>query len=85
MANNRGMVTLRLPEMSVGQIIDGLDVLIEQWRHTADYMETGAYNEEIGIVRECSGEEEAEKIASFYQDIRDEIERQIASQKRSTS
>lgn len=68
-------VQLRLPRRDVGQILDGLEVLIEQWDATAAWFRTG----EVGDIpiRECSGAEEAESIARYYQDIAAEIREQM--------
>lgn len=73
--NQNEMVTLRLPRLFVGQVLDGLDVLIEQWEYTAQYHEDGLIRGDM-IVRECTDEDEARWIAAFYREIRDEIERQ---------
>lgn len=69
------VVELSLPRNYVGQILDGLDVLIEQWHATAAYHRTG----EIGdsTIRECSAAEEAEWIAGFYREIAEDIRRQL--------
>jgi hypothetical protein len=81
MSTNEALVLLRLPSISVGQILDGLDVLIEQWNHTAGFLRTGDFSEEIGIVRECSAAEEAKSISVCYQEIRLEIAKQLESRK----
>lgn len=70
------VVTLRLPRDFVGQLLDGLEVLIEQWEYTAEYMATGLVRDDMS-VRECSDEDEAIKIAAYYQRIREAIEGQI--------
>ena len=71
------VVQLSLPRNYVGQILDGLEVLIEQWEATATYFRTG----EIGDteIRECSDAEEAEWIAGFYGEIAVEVRRQMES------
>lgn len=70
------VVQLTLPRNYVGQILDGLEVLIEQWEATAAYFRTG----EVGdtTIRECSDAEEAEWIAGFYREISDGIQQQVA-------
>ena len=82
MTDHRAIVTLRLPAPFVGQLVDGLDVLIEQWEDTAAYMIGTVHGDEVEVVRECSSSEEAARIARLYREIRDEIERQLAPQTR---
>lgn len=68
-------VELSLPRRYVGQILDGIEVLIEQWEATAHYFRTG----EVGdtAIRECSDAEEAESIARYYREITAEVFRQM--------
>lgn len=74
--NEPQIVELRLSRNSVGQIIDGLEVLEDQWRETAEFYETGAFNEDT-TVRECSGAREARNIQATYRDILAEITGQL--------
>lgn len=71
------VVELSLPRNHVGQILDGLEVLIEQWEATAAYHRTGEVRDVV--IRECSDAEEAEWIAGFYTkivaDLRQQMER----------
>lgn len=69
------VVELSLPRNYIGQILDGLEVLIEQWDATAAYHRTG----EVGdsTIRECSDAEEAEWIAGFCEKIVAEIRGQL--------
>jgi len=71
-------VQLTLPRLHVGQVLDGLEMLIEQWDATAAWFRTG----EIGdvAIRECSDVEEAESIAIYYREIAGEIRRQMEAQ-----
>ena len=69
-------VSLRLPRNAVGQILDGLDVLAEQWEATAAYHRDGTVPEDC-LVRECSDEGEAEWVAAFYRQIIGLIEAQF--------
>lgn len=71
------VVQLSLPRNHVGQILDGLEVLIEQWEATSTYFRTGEASD--AIIRECSDVEEAEWIAKFYQEITTELRRQLAT------
>lgn len=77
MSSTDTLVELSLPRNYVGQILDGLEVLTEQWGATAAYHRTG----EIGdlLIRECSDAEEAEWIADFYERIVAEIRGQMQS------
>jgi hypothetical protein len=71
-------VHLTLPHNHVGQILDGLEVLIEQWEATATYFRTG----EVGDtgIRECSDAEEADWTAGYYEEIAAGIRAQLADQ-----
>lgn len=71
------VVGLSLPRNHVGQILDGLQVLIEQWQATALYLRTGQLGDEI--IRECSDADEANWIAGFYEEIIAEIRGQMRS------
>jgi len=69
-------LTITLPRDFLGQIIDGLDVLIEDWRATAIWLETGDSGNGV-VIRECSSSREAEKLANYYARIRDHLESQL--------
>ena len=62
------LITLQLPSLYVGQILDGLDVLIEQWDATRVYHETGVFSDDA-CIRECTDAHEAASIARFYREI----------------
>ena len=70
-------VTLRLPRIAVGQILDGLDVLSEQWEATAASLAGGQLPEGDVLIGECSDEREAGKIAAYYRRISALIEQQF--------
>ena len=70
------LVVLRLPSNWVGQIVDGLSVLLEDWEATERFMETGRADEGQ-VIRECDGPREARSIAAFYREIIDAIVEQI--------
>jgi hypothetical protein len=64
------IVELRLPADFVGQILDGLEVLAEDWEFTADGMGMCQSPEEGDRhVRDCSRPSEARKIATLYREI----------------
>jgi hypothetical protein len=62
-------VIFECPRDYVGQIVDGLEVLIEQWQATAEYLNTGESDADV-CIRECSDAREAESIAERYREIR---------------
>lgn len=68
-------VQLSLPRNYVGQLLDGIEVLVEQWDATAIYLRTDRIGNDC--IRECSDAEEAEWIASFYRKIAAEIRDQM--------
>ncbi|MBW3538997.1 MAG: hypothetical protein KY476_01890 [Planctomycetes bacterium] len=74
------IITLQLPANDVGQVLDGLEVLIEQWEATREFHETGEPSEDV-CIRECSDAEEADSIARFYREIKSRIEEQYRAQR----
>lgn len=71
------IITLRLPDLMVGQILDGLEQQRHVWQATAHFLATGQSPADV-LVAECSHQEEAAWIANFYDEIIHEIRRQIA-------
>lgn len=61
-------VTIVLDEDDLGQVLDGLDVLIEQWEATAKYLTSGELREDV-CIRESHSAHEAESIAVAYSRI----------------
>ena len=59
------VVTLTIPRGDLVQIIEGLEVLSEQWEATALFYQTGEADEDA-VIRECSGEREASLIHRDY-------------------
>jgi len=74
----KDMLTLHLPQDHVGQILDGLKVLIEQWEYTETYLQTGEIDDG-SLIRECSDPEEARAIGKYYREIASSIESQMES------
>ena len=73
-------VTLRLPEIDAGQIVDGLTQRMNTWKTTQKYLETGQC--ELGdFIEECSNAHEAKSIAEYYTKIIDLINKQLENQK----
>lgn len=73
-------VTLKLPVLFVGQMLDGLRIRAESWERTKDYLADGVIDPDDPCVEECNDENEAEQIANFYREIIKEIETQLAAQ-----
>jgi hypothetical protein len=73
-------IKLSLPDDFVGQMLDGLEVLAEDWKRTKEYLESGTVDIEGGTIRECSNAHEAERIEEFYRAIIKEIRKQSRPQ-----
>jgi len=71
------IVKLQLPDLMIGQILDGLEQQRHVWQATAHFLATGEPPDDV-LVAECSDEEEAVWIAGFYDEIIREIRRQIS-------
>ncbi len=69
-------VTLSLSSNDIGQMLDGLEVLIEQWEATQAYHETGEIRPGTEI-REANDAEEAANMAGIYRELADRIRRQL--------
>ena len=76
------VVQLSLSRNFVGQILEGLAVLTEQWDATAAYLSHGELGDQV--IRECSSAEEAESIAEFYRQIANDIRGQLPANQRLT-
>ena len=72
-------VTLRLPEIDVLQIIDGLNQRMIIWKTTEEVMETG-FSHLGDLIEECSNPQEAHFIAKHYENIIDLIQKQLENQ-----
>jgi hypothetical protein len=73
-------VTLKLPKLFVGQMLDGLQIRAESWERTKVYLADGVIDPDEPYIEECSDENEAEQIANFYREIITEIETQLEEQ-----
>jgi hypothetical protein len=73
-------VTLMLPKLFVGQMLDGLRIRAESWERTKDYLSDGVIDPDDPYIEECNDENEAEQIANFYREIIKAIETQLKSQ-----
>jgi len=68
-------VNLNLPAHDVGQILDALQIRMEAWAYTADYLKTGRITESYP-VEECSDADEAQRLVDYYAIIIKSIEEQ---------
>ena len=67
-------ITLKLPRLFVGQILDVLRMEQETWVYTENYFLGGPLDMDR-LIKEDSTAEEARKMVEYYQDIIDEVER----------
>jgi len=70
-------ISIKLSRNDFGQLLDGLDVLIEQWDATEDYLVEGRVREDV-CIRESHDPHEARAIAETYRNLRERIREQIA-------
>ena len=68
-------ITLTLPSLMIGQILDALYMRLESWEYTEEYLNTG-YVHEPYCIEECSNTDEAHQIADYYKEIIESIEKQ---------
>ncbi len=68
-------ITLTLPLLMVGQILDALYMRLKSWEHTEEYLNKGHVQEPY-CIEECSNPDEAHQIADYYKDIIKSIEEQ---------
>ena len=61
---------IELDEDDLGQLLDGLEIRVESWRRTAEFLRTEEIPEgESFIIEECSDHEEADGLAARYEAI----------------
>lgn len=60
------MIAVQIDRDDLGQILDGLDVLAQQWRDTLRYHEEGVLSE---CIRECTDAREARWLMEYYEQI----------------
>lgn len=68
-------ITLTLPSLMVGQILDALYIRLDSWEYTEEYLNTGHVHESY-LIEECSNPDEAHQIADYYKEIIKSIEKQ---------
>ena len=72
---------IKLNDLDVGQLLDGLETRAESWERTAEYLRMEAMPEgEFFVVEECSKPEEADDIAEHYRSIIRKIHSQMEAQ-----
>ncbi len=69
-------VTIVVEDDDLDQVLDGLEVLIEQWEATAEYLTTGEVREDV-CIRESHSAHEAESIAAQYARITSVLREQL--------
>lgn len=74
------IVTLKLPRLFVGQILDCISIAIEDWHRTKLYHESGYIDPDEPNIRECNDAHEAAQIENYYRQILAEIEKQLDHQ-----
>ncbi len=61
-------ISIRLSRNDVGQLLEGINVLIEQWDATAHFLSTGEMTADA-CIRESSDSHEAACIAKLYRTL----------------
>ena len=70
---------LRLDDLDLGQLLDGLEARAAAWAKTADYHRTSELPPDF-IVEECNDADEANRIATHYRSIIAKIQKQREEQ-----
>lgn len=60
------MILIQIDRDDLGQALDGLELLAQQWRDTLLYHEEGVSSE---YIRECTDADEARWIMNYYEQI----------------
>lgn len=69
-------VSHSLPREFVGQMLENLDALVDEWENTAEYLEHGVTCDDL-IIHECNDADEARKIRDYYTTIHHAIAEQV--------
>jgi hypothetical protein len=70
-------VQISLSRNDLGQLLEGLDVLIEQWEATDIYLTSGLVPEDA-CIRESHSANESRAISDTYRNLRDRIREQYS-------
>jgi hypothetical protein len=76
-------VIVRIKRDHLGQIADGLEVLLDQWDATRAYWLDGTSPED-GFIRECNDLREAEWACRTYREIADAVWRLLEQNREGT-
>lgn len=68
-------ITLTLPSLMVGQILDAIYIRLDSWEYTEEYLNTGHVHEPY-LIEECLNPDEAHQIADYYKEVIKSIEEQ---------
>lgn len=72
---------IELSEDDLGQLLDGMEMLAESWRRTADYLRTGDVPDgEFFLIDDCSDKEEADWLDTRYHAVIKNIQSQMKEQ-----
>jgi hypothetical protein len=76
---------IELNELDLGQVLDALEMRAETWERTAEYHRNPSDSWQVtggsgGLVEECSGVAEAERMAASYRAIMGTIKGQLLRQ-----
>ena len=73
---------IKLDDLDLGQLLDGLEIRAESWDKTAAHLRDGTMSAgEFFAIEECSKPEEADCIAKSYRSIISKISRQAEVQR----
>lgn len=67
--------TITLSDDEIGQLLEGIEVLIEQWENTEQYLRNGTFREDV-CIRESHKSSEAQAIAATYRKLHSSIREQ---------
>lgn len=67
-------IWIQIRRVDLGQVIEGIETLIEQWRDTGRFL---SGEDAAGVVRECGSAEEAHFIAAYYDRIAANLTEQL--------
>lgn len=69
-------IQITLSRNDIGQLLEGVEVLIEQWEATEVFLSTGVVDENA-CIRDAHQAHEAAAIAKTYRDIAEHVRRQL--------
>ena len=75
------MITIKLSQNDLGQIIDGLEVRRKAWQDTANFLRDEYSPDDSFICEECTDEDEAQNLADWYERIINSLTQQAEKQR----